>query len=966
MALWAPSGSVSGSLVVGSCRPQEPDMRELHSSPRWVGNARRAFAHAPVRYLFGLAMAAGAFGLRMLLCPWTGKGAPFVLFYGATLLTSLLGGVGPGLMVLLISMPLATLTFAVPGGATLKHAVLQALLYGADGLAIVYLTRLMQVTQRRLRRANRELREAAESLRGSEARTRDIIELSPDAYFQSTLEGRLVDVNQAACDSLGYARGELIGKRIVDIVGAEQSERLEAVKRELLTPGTVNRGEWPQRCKDGTTILVEASVNILPDGRWQAFARDIGERKRAEAERLSTMDRLRESEEQFRLVFEEAPIGVAVVALDGRFVHVNRALCEILGYARAELERLTSQEITPPEDLQASLEFRERLHRGEAPKYQFEKRYLRKDGSPVSISVNGSIVRDRQGRPLHYIAQIEDITDRIRAQEALRFSEAKFSGIVSISADAIISIDVAEKITVFNTGAEKIFGYTRDEVLGAPLDLLIPRSARQGHRHRVVRFADGDGDGEVAARQPADRLASISGRRKSGEEFPAEASISSLQVGDTRVLTIVLRDVTEREQLEREQAILGEVGVALAATLDYDQTLATVAEIAVRDLADWCIVEVVEPGDGLRRLKVVSADPAKADVAERLETVQPERERSLLTRSMVASRQPWLATRLTEAEIEAAAPGAEHRAILREVDPASMMSVPLRLRNGLYGTLTFISSKGSHLFGPKDLRLAKAVAERASLALENARLYRSALEATGLRDHVLGFVAHDLRNPLSAIALHAAALRGKRSQADRRNPRHREAIERAARRMNRLIQDLLDVAVLEGGRLSVEKAPLAPRELVGEAAEVQHALAAASSIDLRVDVAPEAPQILGDRDRLLQVFENLIGNALKFTKAGGQVSVGAAPHEAGTLFWVADTGRGMTREEQARAFDRFWQASAHSGRLGAGLGLPITKGIVEAHGGRIWVESTPGRGSTFFFIIPAATPMDTRAGVALH
>src|SRR5262249_27737862 len=159
-----------------------------------------------------------------------------------------------------------------------------------------------------------------------------------------------------------------------------------------------------------------------------------------------------------------------------------------------------------------------------------------------------------------------------------------------------------------------------------------------------------------------------------------------------------------------------------------------------------------------------------------------------------------------------------------------------------------------------DLRLARAVGERASSAIENARLYRSALHATGLRDQVLSVVAHDLRNPLSTIMLHASALHAKQGQAERRNPRHREAIGGAARRMNRLIQDLLDVAVLEAGRLKVDRTPLAPGDIVGEAVEIQQAQAATSSIELRTDVAPDAPQILGDRDRLLQVFENLIGN----------------------------------------------------------------------------------------------------------
>jgi PAS domain S-box-containing protein len=1062
-------------------------MIEPNSAPRLLGRARRALGRAPVRYLFALAMVGVAFGLRMLLARWTGKGAPFVLFFGAMLLTNLLVGVGPSLVVLLVSLPIAALNFAVPGGATANQAAFQALLYGLDGLAIIYLTRLTQVAQRRLERANGDLRQAAENFRTAEARTRDIIELSPDAYFQATLGGRLVDVNQAACRSLGYERDELVGKNILDIVPREDAERLEAVKQEVLTPGTVNRGEWVQRRKDGTTILVDASVNIIPDGRWQAFVRDIGDRKRAEAERQRTTERLRQSEEQFRLIFEEAPIGVALAALDGRFVRVNRALCDILGYSREELERLSYQEITPPEDLPTSLKHREQVLRGEVPRYQLEKRYVRKDGTLVDISVNGSMVSGPNGEPLHYIAQIEDITERkraeatvrqseakfrrlvesmpdgvlihrdgrivyanrsfggllgyddeatlrgrpvddlvapeelpvvrarrrrvleegeaappqevtllrrggsrqvvesvamgaefegapavlvvvrdlterIRAEEALRFSEAKFSGIVSISADAIISVDESERITVFNTGAEKVFGYAQEEMLGAPLELLIPKSARAGHRHDLTRFVSGD----LAAPRTADRLAAITGRRKSGEEFPAEASISSLRVGETRLLTIVLRDVTDREQLEREQSILADLGVALAATLDYDQTLATVAQIAVREFADWCIVEVMEASDGMRRLKVVSADPSKAAIAERLESVQLDRDRPHLTRAVLASRQSQLVTHFTEAELEAAAQSPEHLRILRAVAPASLMSVPLTLRDELIGSLTFLSSRPSRLYGPSDLRLARSVGERASSAIENARLYRSALHATGLRDQVLSVVAHDLRNPLSTIMLHASALQARQGQAERRNPRHREAIERSARRMNRLIQDLLDVALLEAGRLKIDRAPLQPREVVAEAAEMQQALASTSSIELRTEVAPDAPQIFGDRDRLLQVFENLIGNALKFTESGGQVTVGAAATGSGTLFWVTDTGRGMTREEQGQAFDRFWQASARSGRLGAGLGLPITKGIVEAHGGRIWVESTPGQGSTFFFSLPAAAPLEARPGTALH
>jgi signal transduction histidine kinase len=181
-----------------------------------------------------------------------------------------------------------------------------------------------------------------------------------------------------------------------------------------------------------------------------------------------------------------------------------------------------------------------------------------------------------------------------------------------------------------------------------------------------------------------------------------------------------------------------------------------------------------------------------------------------------------------------------------------------------------------------------------------------------------------------------------------------EVIERAAKRMNRLIQDLLDVALMEAGQLTIERAQLSAVGLIVEAVDVQRPLASSSSLELRVEVETDVPDVLGDRDRLLQVFENLIGNAIKFTKAGGRITAGAASRDNEVVFWVADTGCGIASENLPRVFDRFWQATK-VGRQGAGLGLPITKGIVEAHGGRIWVESTAGNGSTFFFTIPRVT-----------
>jgi signal transduction histidine kinase len=171
--------------------------------------------------------------------------------------------------------------------------------------------------------------------------------------------------------------------------------------------------------------------------------------------------------------------------------------------------------------------------------------------------------------------------------------------------------------------------------------------------------------------------------------------------------------------------------------------------------------------------------------------------------------------------------------------------------------------------------------------------------------------------------------------------------------MNRLIQDILDVTRLEGGHLSVERARVPAGQLVLDSVEAQAPLAASASLSLEHDLGPGVSDVWADRERVLQVFENLIGNAVKFTNAGGRITAGAALRDGEVLFWVEDTGAGIAAEEMPHVFDRFWQAQK-TRRGGAGLGLQIVKGIVEAHGGRIWLESKAGVGTTFYFTLPPA------------
>ena len=250
-------------------------------------------------------------------------------------------------------------------------------------------------------------------------------------------------------------------------------------------------------------------------------------------------------------------------------------------------------------------------------------------------------------------------------------------------------------------------------------------------------------------------------------------------------------------------------------------------------------------------------------------------------------------------------------------------------------------------------REAEQTSEQLVESERRSRLaYREAQRATQVRDEVLGIVAHDLRNPLLVIMMEARFLAGHGRELDSTQPA--QQIEQAVNRMNRLIDDLLDVTRIEAGRLTVERSRISAAQIARHAGDTQRALATSRSREIRLDISEDLCEILGDRDRLLQVFENLIGNAIRFAPTDGTITVGAFRQDGAVRFWVRDTGPGIAIEDQPQLFDRFWQARTAKRGGGAGLGLPIVKGIVEAHGGRVWVESAPGSGSTFYFEIPVA------------
>lgn len=666
-----------------------------------------------------------------------------------------------------------------------------------------------------------------------------------------------------------------------------------------------------------------------------------------------------------------ATIGALVVVLDrqGRIVLFNPACEHATGYSADEVigRRIWDLFLVPDEVEPVKAVFRD-LRSGRFPN-SFQNYWLAKDGSRRLIAWSNTALAAEDGSVQYVVGTGIDITERREAEaragalvaeqaareakeEALRASESRISGIVSVALDAIVSVNEVQEITLFNQGAERIFGYRAEEVLGKPLDLLIPEGQRDAHRRHVRAF----GASPEEARRMGERQ-EIAGRRRSGEVFPAEASISKVEVAGERSYTVVLRDITERKRREEAQRFLAEVAGVLAESLDYETTLRSVAELVVRFLADWCVIDIVEEEGNVLRLATAHADPGKRVLAERLHRFPLNRDVPHLVWRVLKTGEPELIPEVPDALLVQVSQGEEHLRILRELGLRSLMVVPLRARGRLFGTVACMSSSAARRYGPADLELALEMARRAAMAVDNAGLYRKAQAAIRARNEVLSVVSHDLGNSLQAVFMAAnslaAALPSVQESVSGRARYYLEAIERSAELMQRLIHDLLEVRRMEEGRLSIRRHPQSLAPLLAETCKVLDPLARMKSLRLECDVqGDDLPPVNVDRERILQVLSNVVGNAVKHTPQGGSVTIHAEALSDEVLVSVTDTGAGIPAEHLPHVFERFWRAE-DSERRGAGLGLAIAKGIVEAHGGRIGVESAVGKGSTFYFTLPA-------------
>lgn len=443
---------------------------------------------------------------------------------------------------------------------------------------------------------------------------------------------------------------------------------------------------------------------------------------------------------------------------------------------------------------------------------------------------------------------------------------------------------------------------------------------------------------------------------------PARAAGYDTGPGNPRIL--------DRRKPERRALFLAEISRRLFESLDYQETLDRVARLAMPELGAWCIVDLLNSAGKIERLSVIHPDPSLGSLARELELRYPPRATDLVgAPRILKTQQPELVAEVNDQMLAAAAYDPRQLGILRALGMTSYMIVPLKARDRLLGSITFISTDPNVRYTPKDLLFAEDLAGRAAMAMDNARLFQeaeqsreeavSAVARAELADRAktdfLATMSHELRTPLNAIAGYAELL-----ELGMRGPvteQQREAIARIRRSQQHLlgiVNDILTFAKTESGRIPVTLEPTAVASAIESARFLLEPMFDANEIVLTVKEHPPDLAVVADRERLQQILVNIMSNAAKFSPRGGAVTICVEPRDHLVAIVVEDKGKGIDPAKLEAIFEPFMQISAGLTRTaeGSGLGLAISRELARLMGGDVTVESEPGEGSAFTLTLP--------------
>lgn len=900
-----PRPPLSGAWWLGAERPLQP----------WLGSA--AVLLPPFVALATVSA----------LWPWLQPFA-WALFFPAVFVSAWVAGSIGGAVAGLISSALIT-SFFVPVDQPVLGVLVPTGALTGTGVFVGAL-------QRRVRAARDRFAAAADAARTANTQLEMFIALAPDGIFVANLDGRYTHVNEAGGRMLGYTREELVGKSILDLIPQQDFDRLRRSREELLA-GAVHVAEWVLRRKDGTDLPVEVSARILPDGRWLGFVRDVGERQRIELALHRSEDDLRRA---------QAVARVGSWRLD---VRKNELLWSDEEYRIFGVPRGTPMTYEAflatchPEDREHVDRQWKAALRGEP--YDCEHRVIA-EGEVRWVRERAELAFEPDGSLIGGIGTTQDITEHKRIEDELRRArdaeqrlraelEAVSRAEVAV-AEAVVSAAGPDLTTVLNMIALQARALTgaRYVAVGVGTDpqrpfsswLALDQAATEEAVGRLPRPIGTLGlvsrDGQVVRVADVRRHPAFRGLPPGHPDMSSFLGVPIRYRGRAVGNLFLANEPGGREFSEederRVQLLAARTGVAIETASLYAGEAGRRAwlQTVIEQMPDAVVIVDPEGGLVLQNHAATTLFPGRSPLSYELLApsgeVVPDPERPL-------RRALGEAATIVREEHVVRTPSGERIPVL-------VSATPIRVGAQIAGAVAVF----------QDLREQK--------------------ELERLREEWTSIVAHDLRQPVNTIQLSTDLLLSLRAggPSTRQEQELLERVRECARRLGRMINDLLDASRVEAERLSIE-----PR-LGDLGALVDRTVSQLSPAltDHTVGVTGAAAEAWFDAGRVQQVLENLLTNAAKYGRPGTPIGVELATRETEVEVAVSNEGPGIPADELARLFSRFSRThgARASGRPGLGLGLYVSRGLVQAHGGRLWAESQPGGLTRFRFTLPRKPP----------